>query len=227
MNFERKDHGPDWGSPSWRWQLWWIVQLIRWSLVGRTVPWKSHWKNMAIRQYMTTKLYHTCYYYVITTRSWHDFLFIVFKCGCCEFGTENPNVSMCSGNEDGEQVWVVNPKNKLTPRLWSADDKIVVIKDVWPNEMALLSPKNARDSGSWMWMCHWCIIPLPVGVGLEPRNILMRFKSTSTALLPCLLWTFLKAIAVIRFVPAKRVPLYSYPVWKSYSCTFDMTRLRK
>eukprot|EP00434_Breviolum_minutum_P005213 symbB.v1.2.004594.t1/scaffold261.1/size248783/22 len=32
-------------------------------------------------------------------------------------------------NEDGEQVWVVNPKNKLTPRLWSADDKIVVIKD--------------------------------------------------------------------------------------------------
>jgi len=33
-------------------------------------------------------------------------------------------------NEDGEQVWVVNPKNKVTPRLWSADDKIVVIKDV-------------------------------------------------------------------------------------------------
>lgn len=82
-------------------------------------------------------------------------------------------------------------------------------------------PKNARDSGSWMWMCHWCIIPLPVGVGLEPRNILMRFKSTSTALLPCLLWTLLKAMAAIRFVPAKRVPLYSYPVWKSYSCTFD------
>ena len=58
-----------------------------------------------------------------------------------------PNVSMCSGNEDGEQVWVVNPKNKLTPRLWSADDKIVVIKDVWPNEMALLSPKKC----AWLW----------------------------------------------------------------------------
>lgn len=33
-------------------------------------------------------------------------------------------------NEEGEQVWVVNPKNKVQPRAWTAEDKIVVIKDV-------------------------------------------------------------------------------------------------
>ncbi|CAK9024865.1 unnamed protein product, partial [Durusdinium trenchii] len=39
-------------------------------------------------------------------------------------------IGWSESNEQGEKVWVVNPKNKLLPRPWSAEDKIVVIKDV-------------------------------------------------------------------------------------------------
>jgi len=33
-------------------------------------------------------------------------------------------------DSDGNKVWVVNPKEKLQPRVWNEEDRIVVIKDV-------------------------------------------------------------------------------------------------
>ena len=33
-------------------------------------------------------------------------------------------------DEHGDLAWVVNPKDKLKPRPWGPEDKIVVIKDV-------------------------------------------------------------------------------------------------
>ncbi|CAE7309894.1 CASTOR [Symbiodinium sp. CCMP2592] len=33
-------------------------------------------------------------------------------------------------DSDGNKVWVMNPKEKLQPRVWTEEDRIVVIKDV-------------------------------------------------------------------------------------------------
>jgi len=44
--------------------------------------------------------------------------------------TQQVVIGWSERDEDGNKVWVVNPKDKLQPRPWSEDERIVVIKDV-------------------------------------------------------------------------------------------------
>lgn len=99
-----------------------------------------HWKTWFFTLHQKN---HTCYFVTHQKLTW---FFLLFQDTLC-WTRHCPHVLTCSGNEDGEQVWVVNPKNKVTPRLWSADDKIVVIKDVWATSDSSAVPKKCV----WLW----------------------------------------------------------------------------